>query len=196
MCDNSSDSDDSQNDSEDNFIPGVYEFQDRIEDENERQESSTSEDHVDIENDPYNDEPLANEEWLKLYREEDEERKDMEKDLFNRVEGIRAVDSWCKCGNCNRTHLENINECFCCLEIDECVRALSDKLVLEDTSEPPCCITLHPGFSPVCLEKWSLRTAAAKYKRQDRTRYKQTGSEARQVTERKNSIRTKPIFVI
>ncbi|XP_028518726.1 uncharacterized protein LOC114576375 [Exaiptasia diaphana] len=146
MCDNSSDSDDSQNDSEYNFIPGVYEFQDRIEDENECQESSTSEDHVDIENDPYNDEPLADEEWLKLYREEDEERKDMEKDLVNRLEVIRAVDSWCKCSNCNRTHLENINECFCFHEIDECVQALSDKIVLEDTNEPPCCITLLQDF--------------------------------------------------
>ena len=52
-----------------------------------------------------------------------------------------------------------------------------DDLVLEDVPQPPCCITLHPGFRPICLEKWALRNLARKYTTLDQRRYKQTGSE-------------------
>lgn len=41
------------------------------------------------------------------------------------------------------------------------------------------CITEHPGFRPVCLEKWSLRLAASKYKTKDKQQYKQKGNEDR-----------------
>ena len=58
--------------------------------------------------------------------------------------------------------------------------ALNDALVLQDVSEPPPspCITLHPGFRVICLEKWSLRQAARKYKTRDQRKYKQTETEA------------------
>lgn len=56
--------------------------------------------------------------------------------------------------------------------------SLKEELVLEDIEEPPKCITLHPGFRPVCLEKWSLRISAVKYKRRDGKRYKKQDSEA------------------
>ena len=54
--------------------------------------------------------------------------------------------------------------------------SLKDDLVLEDVPQPPCYITLHPGFRPICLEKWALRNLARKYKTRDQRRYKQTGS--------------------
>ena len=56
--------------------------------------------------------------------------------------------------------------------------ARNDALVLQDVSEPPPCITLHPGFRVICLEKWSLRQADRKYKTRDQRKYKQTGTEA------------------
>ena len=53
--------------------------------------------------------------------------------------------------------------------------------MLQDLNEDEAlkCITEHPGFRPVCLEKWSLRLAASKYKTKDKQQYKQTGNEDR-----------------
>jgi len=86
----------------------------------------------------------------------------------------------CKCGNSEIKHLVSANECACCHEIERCVTSLADALVLQDVHDQPLpCVTLHPGFRPVCLEKWSLRVSADKYRCRDRRHYKQTGSEAR-----------------
>ena len=41
------------------------------------------------------------------------------------------------------------------------------------------CVTQHPGFNAVCLEKWSLCMAAERFKTKDKKRYRQTGSEER-----------------
>ena len=41
------------------------------------------------------------------------------------------------------------------------------------------CITQHPGFRPVCLERWSLRMAAWKYKTKGNERYRQQADEER-----------------
>ena len=66
---------------------------------------------------------------------------------------------------------------FCC-EIDQCVEAaLNSELVLNELETPPECITQHPGFRTVCLDKWSQRLSAGKYKTRDRRRYRQNGSE-------------------
>ena len=77
--------------------------------------------------------------------------------------------------------LKNIGEYFCCTEIKDCMEALKEDDVLQDSadSSPPPCVTLHPGFRPVCLEKWSLRYAAGKFKTRQKKRYRQTGSEER-----------------
>ena len=77
--------------------------------------------------------------------------------------------------------LKNIGEYFCCTEIEDCMEALKEDDVLQDSadSSPPFCVTLHPGFRPVCLEKWSLRYAAGKFKTRQKKRYRQTGSEER-----------------
>lgn len=84
----------------------------------------------------------------------------------------------CKCGNCSVALLQNISECYCCDELDGCGEALQSDLVVDDVGEKKLrCITDHPGFQPVCLEKWSLRLAADRYNRKSKTRYRQTGSE-------------------
>ena len=65
------------------------------------------------------------------------------------------------------------------MEIDECMECLSSDIVVEEVGTKPKCITQHPGFSQVCLQKWSLQLAADKYKTKNKTRYRQTGSENR-----------------
>ena len=72
----------------------------------------------------------------------------------------------CKCGNCSREFLTNPWECVCCKQIDECMRSLESDQVVKDVGEETCLvrITEHPGFNPVCLQAWSLRMAADKYK--------------------------------
>lgn len=89
----------------------------------------------------------------------------------------------CKCGNCDRHSLQNISECYCCQELDGCVEAFTSEPVLQDLAPNAklVCITDHPGFNPVCLEKWSLRLAADKYKTKGKKKYGQTGSEERWV---------------
>ena len=89
----------------------------------------------------------------------------------------------CKCGNCSRDVLSNPNECLCCCEIDECGQALVSEQVLNDVGQDARlkCITEHPGFDPVCLQKWSLRMAADKYKTKNKARYNQMDSEDRLV---------------
>ena len=39
------------------------------------------------------------------------------------------------------------------------------------------CVTEHPGFIPVCLNKWCLRLSADKYMKKDGKRYRKTGFE-------------------
>lgn len=52
-------------------------------------------------------------------------------------------------------------ESVCCKEIERVV----DVIESED-GNPPCCITLHPGFAGVCLNPWALNVAYMAYKQQ------------------------------
>jgi len=64
------------------------------------------------------------------------------------------------------------------MEITKCVEACQREDVLADTDgKVPQCVTLHPGFRAVCLEKWSLKQSASKYKTRERVRYTQKGKE-------------------
>ena len=88
----------------------------------------------------------------------------------------------CKCGNCNVTLLQNISECYCCFELEGCHESLESDLVVQDLAPNITlkCITEHPGFNAVCLQKWNLRlAAAAKYKTKGKHQYRQKGSEER-----------------
>ena len=72
----------------------------------------------------------------------------------------------CQCGSFDLQFLQNISKCYCCCELEGCVEALTSELVLQDLPEDAklTCITQHPGFHPVCLQKWSLRLASHKYR--------------------------------
>jgi len=54
-------------------------------------------------------------------------------------------------------------------------------IVLQDIPDGTVlqCVTQHPGFNAVCLEKWSLRMAAERLRTKEKSRYRQTGSEER-----------------
>ena len=75
---------------------------------------------------------------------------------------ITLLNFRCKCGNCNIALLQNISECYCCCELEDCEESMKSDLVLQDLAPDVnlTCITEHPGFQPVCLQKWSLRLAA------------------------------------
>ena len=86
----------------------------------------------------------------------------------------------CKCGNCRIEYLTNWQECQCCSELDGCKESLSTDIVQKElNNEAIKCITQHPGFRPVCLERWSLRMAAWQYKTKGKERYKQRADEER-----------------
>ena len=95
----------------------------------------------------------------------------------------------CKCGHCAVLKLQNFAQCFCCREIEQCIEALEEALEEEWADEeqvgdeikkePPLCVTKHPGFKPVCLEKWSLRYAAGKFRTRQKKQYNQKDSEQR-----------------
>ena len=87
----------------------------------------------------------------------------------------------CTCGNCSCAVLVNICECYYCKELEGCCEALTSDQVkegLQDVEELNC-ITEHPGFRPICLEKWSLWLAGGKYRTRNKQGYKKTGSEER-----------------
>ena len=58
---------------------------------------------------------------------------------------------------------------------------MKSDLVLQDIGSDVelTCVTEHPGFQPVCLQKWSLRLAAGKYKTKGKKTYRQTDGEER-----------------
>lgn len=39
-------------------------------------------------------------------------------------------------------------------------------VIESEDGNPPCCITLHPGFAGVCLNPWALNVAYMAYKQQ------------------------------
>ena len=50
------------------------------------------------------------------------------------------------------------------MEIEECVEAINSDVVMQEVDVRPSCITKHPGFVNLCLDKWSLRFAATNLK--------------------------------
>ncbi|XP_031560222.1 uncharacterized protein LOC116296353 [Actinia tenebrosa] len=168
-------------DSEFNYIPGIYVPRVNYEEENENYERDSNA----VEDDdnlpfvgPYENEPLADEEWLKEYKRKKEIEDALRQKLQERIDGVDPCSNWCSCGNCNIDMLQNVYEAKCCRELDGCVEACHADSVLEETQTPPNCIILHPGFRPICLEKWALKQSASKYKTRDKRRYNQIGKES------------------
>ena len=70
--------------------------------------------------------------------------------------------------------MDRVDECICCQEI-AAIQTMCASLVNEGPmyadQPPPQCITQHPGFADVCLNKWVLRTAWHQYKQQYKDSY-------------------------
>ncbi|XP_028418667.1 uncharacterized protein LOC114544290 [Dendronephthya gigantea] len=128
---------------------------------------------------PYQDEPIADTEWVENYYEERRNQDDRLRVLRGRLEGRVSVEGWCGCGNCKTDLLQNEKESKCCQEVEGCGEALSSDIIMQEMSAVPKCITLHPGFSDVCLSIWSLRLAGPKFRRIDRQKYKMGSDENR-----------------
>ena len=62
---------------------------------------------------------------------------------------------------------------------EKCIESLSNDGVSREVETTLRCVTMHPGFNAVCLNYWSLRSAAAKYDKIDRWKYRQTGWKQR-----------------
>ena len=68
------------------------------------------------------------------------------------------------CENCQV--MPRQDECKCCLEFEQIVTKNSEAVKMGDCEQPPSCITQHPGFQAVCLNKWVLQAAWYQYKQQ------------------------------
>ena len=66
----------------------------------------------------------------------------------------------CQCGNC--ASMPSQRECVCCHEITR----VTD--VMQQVDPEVLCVTLHPGFEPVCLNEYVLDTAYYQYRQQYR----------------------------
>jgi len=65
--------------------------------------------------------------------------------------------------------------------LEGCQDSKKSDLALEDIGTDVIlkCVTEYQGIKPVCLQKWSLRLAAGKYKTKGKQAYHQTGSTER-----------------
>ncbi|XP_046861206.1 uncharacterized protein LOC124454435 [Xenia sp. Carnegie-2017] len=166
----------SQCDSEYDYIPG-YIIEDETRNINDQEYNIIDENHGESESYLYADEPMAEQAWYEDYVEKSNEHKKKLEMLQKRLDHTVELSSWCKCGFCQVTLLQNPLEAWCCQELKFVAESLTHQSVLADLSTIPCCVTLYPGFRPVCLEKWSLKMAARKYKTSEQRRYRETGSE-------------------
>ena len=72
----------------------------------------------------------------------------------------------CSCSCCSVLLVTKAEECQCCQEIDRCTEIMAE-IDLEGQ-----CITLHPGFRDVCLNKYVLEVASLGLKTKSGKSYK------------------------
>ncbi|XP_022111714.1 uncharacterized protein LOC110990950 [Acanthaster planci] len=90
----------------------------------------------------------------------DHSNSDSASDMLDEVsEGRLGNINWCVCGGCQA--MATVPDCVCCEEIGQVSRMADsyDGAALN-------CITHHPGFEPVCLNRWFLDTAYLWYRQQ------------------------------
>ena len=68
---------------------------------------------------------------------------------------------------CENSQILNRNEeCTCCSEFPEICNKNREAVGMGEVAEAPVCITHHPGFQAVWLNRWVLQTAWYQYKQQ------------------------------
>ncbi|KAK3739211.1 hypothetical protein QZH41_018865 [Actinostola sp. cb2023] len=121
----------------------------------------------DIETYSYHEElePIATEQEVEEYEAQLTAEQQLEEEYNQRFSGETDLRSWCKCSHCSVDLIVKPEECVCCLEVDRCCEKNEVTGAGADA-----CITEHPGFRSVCLDKWVLETAAIGLKtRQNRS---------------------------
>ena len=73
----------------------------------------------------------------------------------------------------------NASECYCCREIEKCVEFIEDLGPQRAVDKEVICITDHPGFPAVCLNRWSLELATENFKTRDGHHYSQINTKER-----------------
>ena len=72
----------------------------------------------------------------------------------------------CSCSGCSVLLVTKAEECQCCQEIDRCTE------IMAEIDHEGQCITLHPGFRDVCLNKHVLEVASSGLKTKSGKSYK------------------------
>ena len=75
----------------------------------------------------------------------------------------------CACENCQI--MERAESCVCCQGIEQVNNKLIKAVSFGECEEQPKYITQHPGFHPVCINRWVLQTAWYHYKQQYKDLY-------------------------
>ena len=59
----------------------------------------------------------------------------------------------CQCSKCSLDSVVRPEECRCCFEVRRCTEKM------EEVGKVDQCITEHPGYADVCLNRWVLQSA-------------------------------------
>ena len=84
--------------------------------------------------------------------------------LCNNPSQTKVIYFRCTCENCQI--LNRNEECTCCSEFPEICNKNREAVEMGEVADTPVCITQHPGFQAVCLNRWVLQTAWYQYKQQ------------------------------
>ncbi|XP_063962155.1 uncharacterized protein LOC135155818 [Lytechinus pictus] len=91
---------------------------------------------------------------------------------------ILGNNNWCSChGGCQP--MPTLRESFCCNQCDKVVEKMEEYKEEFGEDQALRCITEHPGFQTVCLDRWCLETAQFHYLQQygGRARWDATPNE-------------------
>ena len=83
---------------------------------------------------------------------------------LDRRTSVFVLQFRCSCENCQI--MGRAEACVCCQEIEAVKNKLVEAVTCGECEEQPTCITQHPGFHPVCINRWVLQTAWYQYKQQ------------------------------
>lgn len=78
-------------------------------------------------------------------------------------EGVRAGNNnWCSCTRC--LIMQEESESTCCQEAERVLEQVT--IYNQETDSQILCITHHPGFQTVCLDRYVLDTAYLQFKQE------------------------------
>lgn len=124
---------------------------------------------------PYDEdlEPLATEEEAAEHEARMAQEVEVEREYRARLTREVDVTVWCFCGNCSPEYARKPEECQCCQEIDRCGE------IMEEFGDRKKCITLHPGFQEVCLNRHVLQVASLNLKTRSGKSYRTIFTQGR-----------------